>query len=114
VHHLFQELGKRGRRLRHDVFDFISEFGIHLSLQLVDINRTSVVGHDVLTVVSLIKDNLKLSKVVGTNESSVLLFSEETLRKSSDNSFWVAIVDVLPNHFQLKDLHFYQTNYYIY
>ena len=57
---------------------------------------------------------LGLSKVVGTNESSVLLFSEETLRKSSDNSFWVAIVDVLPNHFQLKDLHFYQTNYYIY
>jgi hypothetical protein len=70
-----------------------------LSFELVDINWSSVVCDDVFTVISFVKDNLKLSEVVSSDESGVLIFSEEALRESSNYSFWIAIIDVLANHF---------------
>jgi hypothetical protein len=99
MHHLLQELRKRSRGLRHDVFNFVSEFSIHLSLKLIDIDWSSLVCNDVFSVISFVKHNLELCEVVSSDESGVLFFSEETLGKSSNYSFWESIIDVLANHF---------------
>lgn len=102
VHHLLQEGAEWSASLAHHVLHLVSQLSVHVLLQDVDVDGATLVGDDVLAVVSLIQDELKLLKVVTGDELIVLLLPKESLGEGADNGFWEPIVDVLVRHFHAK------------
>lgn len=75
MHHLLQEGAKWLRRITHYVLNFISQFTIHFSFELVYIQCTTVVHDDVLCIICFIENQLEFSKVIARNQLRIVFFS---------------------------------------